>query len=390
MKITFDMQAFQSTNRIGGIGKYNYDFLSTLFSLYPDNDYTLVYNQTSQLDVPLDVRRASRLRSKVIRYFPGNDWNILNQWLYIAGYAQTGSDITHILSPFEIQSHTVIPNSLLPKNTVITLYDFIPHLYQDLYLKGKIARQHYYKRLNILRSASLILAISEATRQDAIRLFQVPEEKVINIGIAPSSEYYREESQGTRSDFIRRKFGIPGNFVLTVSNLDHRKNLKALLKSYSALPAHIRREYPLVLVTNSSPQHMENDQDIQQYLNLQEATFAFKVLYSVTNDELRTLYNLCNLFVFASLYEGGGLPVVEAMKCGAPVVAGNTSSIPEFVGRMDNLFDPTNMEEITNAIEEMLTNEHFRSEIQAYGLEQAKQITWERVVHRVMQAYQGL
>lgn len=387
MKITYDMQAFQSVNRIGGIGRYNHEFLSVLFSLYPENDYTLIYNRTSQLDIPLNVQKSSLLNSKVIRYLPGNDWNVLNKWIYIKNFALIGADITHILSPFEPHSHTVVPGSFLPKNTVVTLYDFIPYLFQDLYLKNKIVEWQYKERLKILSSAALILAISESTRRDAIRLFHIPEEKVINIGIAPSSEYYREEFQETRWNFLREKYGINGDFVLTVSNLDHRKNLKVLLRAYSILPAYIRSEFPLVLVTNSLFKDMENDEDIRRYLDSKKAPFTLKILYSVPDNVLRTLYNTCTLFVYASLYEGGGLPVLEAMKCGAPVAASNTSSIPEFMGRKDNLFDPARMEDITNMIKEILTNESFRSELQIYGLEHVRRITWERVVHRTMQAY---
>jgi glycosyltransferase involved in cell wall biosynthesis len=391
VKITFDMQAFQSTNRIGGIGKYNHDFLSTLFSLYPENEYNLVYNQTSQLDVPLDIKGALHLNKKVIRYFPGNDWNFFNKWIYRIGFSSIQSNVTHILSPFETQSHCVIPSSLLPKNTVITLYDFIPYLYKDLYLRHPLAWQHYSERLKILRSASLILSISEATRQDAIRLFQVSEDKIVNVGIAPSSEYYREpDNVVNKSIFTKYKYQIPDAFVLTVSNLDHRKNLKSLLKAYSFLPLALREAYPLVLVTNSLPEHIEKDPELQPYLDYQTHPFNLIILYSVSNNELRTLYNTCTLFVYASLYEGGGLPVVEAMRCGAPVVASNTSSIPEFAGRIDNLFDPKNIDDIRNAIENILTNETFRQEIQRHGLEFSKTITWEKVVTKAMKAYKNL
>lgn len=381
------MQAFQSVNRLGGIGRYNLEFLSTLFALYPENDYTLIYNQTSRLDIPLNIQISSVLNSKVIRYLPGNDWNILNKWIYIKNFALTGADINHILSPFEPHSRTVIPGSLVPKNTVVTLYDFIPYLFQDLYLRNKIVEWQYKERLKILSSAALILAISESTRQDAIRLFHVPEERVINIGIAPSSEYYHEHIKDHHSDFLKEQYGVYGDFVLTVSNLDHRKNLKVLLKAYSALPANIRRDFPLVLVTNSPSKEMENDEEIRCYLDPQNLSFTLKILYSIPDNVLRILYNKCALFVYASLYEGGGLPVLEAMKCGAPVVASNTSSIPELMGRKDNLFDPARMDDITNLIRETLTNERFRSELRAYGLEHVGQITWEQVAHRTMQAY---
>jgi glycosyltransferase involved in cell wall biosynthesis len=387
MKISFDVQAFQSVNRIGGIGKYNYDFLATLFQSYPDNEYTLIHNGTDKEKLTEPLVKFKNVHPRVVRYFPGNDLNPLNQWLSLLDYRLEFADITHILSPFEPQKHTVIPNKLLPARTVLTIYDFIPYIFKDLYLNSAVEEKLYMERMKILASADLMLAISEATRKDAINLFSVPPEKIVNIGIAPSNGYYKINSSDTNLFLdMKKRHGIIGKFVLTVSNLDHRKNLSTLLEAFLSLPDHILSEYFFVIVTNSDPKHVADNKKISEILNRAGKT-KIVFLYYLSDQDLCLLYNACDLFVYASLYEGGGLPVVEAMKCGAPVIASNTSSIPEYVGRNDNLFNPLDMKDIAHSMENILTDESFRKEVGEYGLEFSKSITWENVVKRVVAAY---
>ena len=390
MIITFDMQAFQSANRIGGIGKYNHDYLKTLFQLYPQNTYNLLYNGQNKHPETANWENISGSRSKNIRYLPGNDWNPINKWIGLCNLHFIDADIFHILSPFESQQNTVIPNKRLPKKTVLTIYDFIPYIYQNLYLSSPTAKKKYLERAKIMDSASMILAISEATRQDAINLFNVPPEKIINIGIASSDDYYKiTNPENELKEKLKKLFLISGQFVLTVSNTDHRKNLPALLQVFSSLPRTILDEFTLIVVTNSQPQYIESHPDIAPYL-VEGTNAKIKFLYSVSNNDLCLLYNTCSTFIYASLYEGGGLPVIEAMKCGAAVIASNTASIPEFAGRTDNLFDPKNVDDIRHAIENILTNDAFHHEIQKHGLEFSKTITWGNVVNKAMKAYKTL
>jgi glycosyltransferase involved in cell wall biosynthesis len=391
MKILFDMQAHQAANRIGGIGKYNYDFLTTLFSLYPNHQYRLIYNN-SYSDKPVYEfkNENSLVKSQAVNYLPGNDLNPLNHWIQYLVYRFSSADIIHILSPFEEQRLAVILNEHLPHKTIITVYDFIPLIFKNLYLSAPLAEQMYLERTKILKSAGMILAISEATRQDAINLFNIPSEKVVNIGIAPSDDYYKvNETELNIIEEVKTKYEITGNFILTVSNIDHRKNLGRLLSSYLSLPKYLIEEFPLVVVTNSDPKYINASTEISEAISLGGKT-RIRFLYGVSNQELRMLYNSCSLFVYASLYEGGGLPVIEAMKCGAPVVASNTSSIPEYVGRSDNLFNPYKVDDIACMLEKMLTDSEFCQKIRQHGLDFSKNFTWEAVVKKAVGAYDQL
>jgi glycosyltransferase involved in cell wall biosynthesis len=383
------MQAFQSVNRIGGIGKYNQAFLECLFQLYPDNEYLMLYNGNNKERI-FEAKEFKIARQRVIRYFPGNDLNPFNRWIQIMNYHFKFTDILHILSPFEPQQNTVIANKMLPAKTVLTIYDFIPYIFKDLYLPSAISRDLYSERLKLLKSAKLLLSISEATKKDAINLFNIRPEKIINIGLAASNDYYKIDNLS--SDIIldvKKKYQIDGNFILTVSNLDHRKNLLTLLQAFSSLPDYIHKEFSLVVICNSEPEYVKNNQAISELLDKNNKV-RIKFLYFIPNNDLLILYNSCYLFVYASLYEGGGLPVLEAMKCGSPVIASNSSSIPEYMGRKDTLFNPSDINDIRNSMVNVLTNDDFRSEIRKHGLEFSKNFSWQNVARKAFLAYESI
>ncbi len=385
MRLGFDMQAVQSVNSIGGIGVYNRSLLGRMIELYPENEYELFFN--GQYDIGKQpFVRSTNTHIHAIRYLKGNDLNPFNRYIHLATYGLKPLNLLHILSPFEPQTHTVIAGKLF-SNTVVTIYDFIPLIFKELYLPSPIHLKLYFDRLKILRSANLLVSISEATRRDAIELLGLAPEKIVNVGIAPSSDFRKlDSSYASVISQIKEKHGIQGPFVMTVSNLDHRKNLVTLLRAFTSLPDFILREIPLIVVCNSDPEYVERDSDVSSLLNHSAARIKF--LYFVPVDELVALYNSCHLFVYASLYEGGGLPVVEAMKCGAPVLASNTSSIPEYVGRPDALFNPRDQANIADSMLRVLTDEGLRNELGRYGEEHAKNFSWDGVVRKTIQAYE--
>lgn len=385
MRLGFDMQAIQSVNSIGGIGVYNRSLLSHMIKLYPENEYELFFNGRYDLGQQPFVT-AANTHIHTIQYLHGNDLNPLNKYIHLANYELKGLNLLHILSPFEPQAHTVISSKLFTK-TVVTIYDFIPLIFKELYLPSSIHLKLYFDRLKILKSANLLLSISEATRRDAIELLGLAPEKIVNVGIAPSSDFRKLGSSSTIDALqIVQKHNIQGPFVMTVSNLDHRKNLVTLLKAFTSLPDFILREFSLIVICNSDPKYVERNSDVSELLN--HGLARIKFLYFIPIDELVALYNTCHLFVYASLYEGGGLPAVEAMKCGAPVLASNTSSIPEYIGRADALFDPRDHASIADSMLHVLTNEAFRKELGQYGEEHARNFSWDGVAKRTMQAYE--
>jgi len=309
----------------------------------------------------------------------------VNKLIKYTNYRSKSFDILHILSPFEHQCNAVIPDRVSSSKVVVTIYDFISFIFKESYLSSAMSRMLYSKRLRILQSADLILSISEFTRRNAIALFNIPSDKIVNIGMAASDDFYKIDDVVSCSD-VKKKHGIDGKFVLTVSNLDKRKNLICLLSAFSALPEQMLKEYSLVVVCNSPLHLIQANSEINKLINQKNVNIKF--LYFISDQDLNALYNACHLFVYASLYEGGGLPVIEAMKCGAPVIASNIPSISEFAGRSDILFDPNNMDDILHAILNVLTDEDFRVEIKNYGQIHSKNLSWKNVVRKAMESYE--
>ncbi|MBC7415403.1 MAG: glycosyltransferase family 4 protein [Herminiimonas sp.] len=263
---------------------------------------------------------------------------------------------------------------------VAVLYDFIPWLFPQQYLDDVPGyRDWYAMRLAALQRFDLLLAISEATRNDAIRILGMSPDQVVNISGAASPMFTPPPADAPLVSLT--KFGIHRPFVLYTGNVDFRKNQAGMLRAYALLPEVLRSQHQLVLT-----QVLERDSFFSDVRASGLDADDVVVTGHITDEEMIALYTRCALFVFPSLYEGFGLPILEAMACGAAVIAGDNSSIPEIVGRADMLFDASDPAAIAAAMQAVLDNDGLRRELQAYGIERAKVFTWERSAARAWSA----
>ncbi len=170
--------------------------------------------------------------------------------------------------------------------------------------------------------------------------------------------------------------------------IDHRKNIEGLIRAFTKLPTSLRKAHQLAVVCSTSPENRH----ILQHLATQQGLSKDELVLTgfVPENDLVNLYNLCALFVFPSWHEGFGLPVLEAMRCGAPVIGANTSSLPEVIGWDEALFDPRSDEEIAKTIEHALSDATFRSEIIRHGKKQSTKFSWDKSAHRAIAAMERL
>lgn len=390
MRLVFDMQAFQSVNKTGGIGRFNSAFLLELVDQWPEQQFDLILNGTLGLIPSITEIFRNQDRIKSIDYLPGNDLNKANKGIFINQVKPKKGDIFHILSPLEPQSHTVIHHPNSDCLVVSTIYDFIPFLFQDQYLPSRQDVENYMERIALLKKCDYFFSISDQTKTDAVNILQVPADKILNIGIAPSEAFYNfQGKEKTQSREVLHRLGIPSKFILSVSNLDPRKNLTRLIEAYCQLPALIRNEYYLLLVSNTPVELLVANSDLTKLLEKDEAK-NIRILYSISDTLLNSLYNNCSLFIMASLYEGGGLPIIEAQRCGAPVIASNSSSLPEFLGNKLGLFDPKDVTEISSKMEEVLINQHLADRFRKDGEAYSAQYNWKTIVTNVKEAYRKI
>jgi glycosyltransferase involved in cell wall biosynthesis len=389
MRIAIDIQGLQTAgSRHRGIGQYTYHLLKTMLEIdHGENEFFLLGN--SNLALP-EIQDLATHRYVTLEYPKNNQQisEIVNRLALLGGKV----DIFHVASPMETDPDVVIPpfDETLPFKTICTLYDIIPYIFQDKYLSHDIHRERYMYRLNGMINADHIFSISECTMRDAIQYLGIGKDKITNImaGVSPFFQIpLSDDEKSYWRTHIERKFGIDSSFIFCTGGADWRKNLEGLIKAFSKLPASLRNKYQLVITCALTEQEMQHYNDIGSKYGLGR---EFILTNFVSQEELRALYSLCTLFVFPSLYEGFGLPVAEAMSCGAPVIAANDSSLPEVVGKAGILVDPGSTQCLRDEIIRVLMDDQLRTDMSRLSLEQGRSFTWEKVAARVLETYRHI
>jgi glycosyltransferase involved in cell wall biosynthesis len=398
MRLIFDLFPSQTTSRLRGIGRFTLSLAKAMAAQAGNHDMRLLANglyreSTVQLGnefrglvppgayaaythVPLDPRQDDLRQEQTASA------------LIHAAYQAIGPDAILCASPFEGWGERgVVPQAVgtLPGGLKIAiLYDFIPWLFPKQHLDPATDYKAWYtRRLQALRQYDLLLAISEATRHDAIRLLGIAPERVVNISGAADPQFRRLPESAIAAIDLRRH-GIEKPFILYTGNSDHRKNLAGILTAFARLPSNVRDAHQLVV----------NQVGNVELFRMQVAAAGLRhdsvvVTGRIVDSALVALYNCCKVFVFPSLYEGFGLPVLEAMACGAAVIAGDNSSIPEVIGRADMLFDATSPQAISATLLRALTDDDWRVELKIYGIERARHFSWNKTAQVAWQAIEA-
>ena len=271
--------------------------------------------------------------------------------------------------------------------TAAIVYDLIPAIFDDLYFRERAARSSFFATMDVLRTADLLLAISDASRQDAIAWLDLDPERIVNISAAADDRFRPLGLSEHERTSIARGMELTRPFVMYVSGSDPRQNLTGAVAAFAALPPEVRSRHQLLLVSRMTEAAAA---DLQQYAETLGVEPDGLVLASdLSDDDLVRLLNACAAFFLPSLYEGFGLPVLEAMQCGAPVLAAGTSSIPEIVNRADVLFDAARPESAAGTLQRILTDEALRRDLAEWGVRRAKHFTWERSARIALDALQA-
>jgi glycosyltransferase involved in cell wall biosynthesis len=357
--VLLDLQGTQSAAHGGrGIGRYLTE-LATALEQWHSGAVTK-YVLDPRLPYPPEVRRLIKHRRTVT----------------LADLDGAEPRIYHVGSPFELDLpiDAVWPRAVRRRaRLVVTLYDLIPLLFP----RDPATRRRYFARLELVRRADRLLALSEATARDAAEHLKVAAERIRVVGAAPSEHFRPGASEEPRLP------GIEPGYVFYTGGIDPRKNIPRLLRAYARLPGPLRSRHQLVVVCAGS-----DDELAALRADAASVGAAERVLFPgfVSDETLVSLYQACELFVFPSLYEGYGLPVAEAMACGAPVIAARTSSLPELVADPRALFDPLDIASMAETLERALTDEQWRQELRQQKLDH----TWRGVAERTAAVYDEL
>lgn len=401
MRLVYDLSPCQTSSRFRGIGRFTLSLAEGMARSRGEHNIYALANS-------FHPESIEDLRQKLAPQLPPGHFSTYS---YIDPASMAGDNTTHTAVANALIQHAYqgpIPDAViyappfegwsekgvisLPYGNVpaafrvAVLYDFIPWLFPEQYLNSSAPgyRAWYERRLMALHKFDLLLAISEATRQDAINILGIPPGRVVNISGA-ASPMFRPMPAAEQGKHAISRFGISRPFVLYTGNADYRKNLDGMLHAYAHLPRELRRMHQLVL--NQVGDDIRGFRRKVQELGLADDEVV--VTGHITDNELICLYTQCKVFVFPSLYEGFGLPILEAMACGAPVIAADNSSIPEVVGRSDVLFDASKPAAIAAALQNVLTSDGLRNELASYSIERAQFFSWDRTAKLAWEAIES-
>jgi glycosyltransferase involved in cell wall biosynthesis len=286
---------------------------------------------------------------------------------------------------FDAYLHSTPPvcfASRIPQIIIIPDMSF----YFDHSMSTLLRRIIYILYLLSSRKSAKIITLSEKSKCDIVKILSIEESKIEIVHLAADETIFRPIDKAIAKKALQEKYGIRGNFVLSVpGSLIHRKNVDLLVRAYSRLPAEIRKAHKLVIVGKKEGS-MADRQRYAAFLDmLNELNLAYDVVVTgyIPHEDLSLFYTSSDLFVYPSLYEGFGLPPLEAMACGTPVVVSKTSSLPEVVGSDALLVDPDDERELSVAIARVLTDTNLRARLRKGGLIRASTFSWRESADNV-------
>lgn len=268
--------------------------------------------------------------------------------------------------------------------TALTLYDLIPLAREKSYLRDHRVKAWYYEKLECLKKADVLLAISDFAAREAVDLLGLPQDHIFNISAANDGSFHRLPVSQENLWKTCTHYGIQRPYVMYAGGMDPRKNLDGLIRAYAALPINVRREHQLVIAGTASPEELKKLHAVIVALNLQDEEVV--LVGYVPDSDLVALYNACKLYVFPSFHEGFGLPALEAMACGAVVIGADATSLPEVIGHPRAMFDPASRHSMSECILRALTNEALRKELLQHAGAQVRKFSWESSAERALHA----
>jgi len=402
VRIVIDMQGAQTESRFRGIGRYTMSFAKSICrnrgehevilavsGLFPETIGSIRAEFNDLL--PQENIRVWYAPGPVLEAQPGNQSRRkVAEVIREAFITSFEPDIVHISSLFEGYGDDAVTSIGLFAHHVpvsVSLYDLIPLLNPDHYLKPNPSyADYYYGKVQHLKRASLLLAISDCSRQEVLDNIGFDSEKVVNISTAVDDFFRQVDVRAVDVSKLNEKFKLDRPFVLYTGGSDNRKNLRRLIEAYAALPYSLRLEHQLLFAGKMSDENIHELIANASKCGLDRDELVFTGY--VSDEELVQLFNLCKLFVFPSWHEGFGLPALEAMACGAPVISASNSSLQEVIGLHEAMFDPFDVQAISAKMVEGLTDTDFRARLCANGVKQASKFSWDLTGKKAFSAWQ--
>jgi glycosyltransferase involved in cell wall biosynthesis len=369
MKIAFDARPLVKYKT--GIGKYTENLLRHICDISSDSELLLFSNKEISFNKEKNVEYA--IRKRLFGKYNSSLWFQLSLPFYLNSRSDNKIDLFHGTMAMLPLAATV--------PMVITIYDLVLEKFPEtMYWKNWLSLKTLMRAS--ARKALKIIAISENTKKDIMDCFGIEDEKIRVIYLGVDRQFSPQPDPNEAG--VLSKYNLPSGYILSVGTLEPRKNILRLINAYKMVASSGEPVPKLVIVGG----HGWRNEDLGKLVR--ESGLADRVVLVgyVPDEDLPTLYRNATVFVYPSLYEGFGLPPLEAMACGTPVITSNLSSIPEVVGDAGIVIDPYNTTEIARAIASVLNNEELRESLRTSGLVRSRLFNWDKTALETLKLYQ--
>lgn len=361
-----------------GIGTYTRNIVRALGRLDQNNEYVLI-------GAPDKVAEIGPL--------PPNFHNVplLHRDTTRKGYLEFRSTIKRLRCDLLHVPHLFWMPRALPCPYVITVHDVLEHMYRARDRSSLRRSLHFQLTGHVLKNAERVFAVSKFTKGEIERLFHVPPGHVEVIYNAIDERFLRGHASDTDRQFLAERYQITYPFLLYAGRISPQKNLVRIIEAFSALKAELEKDekYPdlkLVIIGDELSKHP----DLRRTVIRSAVQNDVRFLGFIPIEVLRIFYDAAKIFVFPSLYEGFGLPPLEAMAHGTPVLTSNSSSLPEVVGNAAVMVNPENVFEIMRGLHRVLLDQTLRDKLKRRGYEQVKRFSWDESARQVLTGYRDV
>jgi len=397
MRIAIDLQGAQTDSRFRGIGRYTLGLVKGLLNIESEHEFFLLIDE-SRKESAASIRKSlsfTKAKKTFLSWRSVGNTAFIHRDITPARYDSNviyqkvielcRPDVLLNTSFFEgyHESYT-FPWEKVTKLTHIAgiAYDFIPYENPKEFFVNTEYKNFYYEKLDCFKKFDLLCGISDFTTS---RIgVHIPNTSKVSISSDVASHFKEKKIKDDESYAIRNKYNIRDKFVLYSGGGDVRKNITELIEAYGLLKKELQNEYQLVIVCGKQEEAIARLKDYAKKCGIIKNNI--NILSFIDTEDLICLYNSCSLFCFPSKEEGFGLTPLEAMRCGAPVICANATSLPEVMGYPDALFDPDNPSDLQRLLEKYLINENERQTLIMHGKMQQKKFSWNKTARNCLSA----
>ena len=368
MKIAIDLRPLMG-GKISGVEVYIKSMLEALFELDQENEYVLWYNAFKEVDIshfpkdyPNVTIKRTRIPNKILNLFLS-----LMRWPKLDRLIGEGIDVLWVPDP------RPAPVSSKCKK-VITFHDLS---FEDFKYSFNFKTRLWHKLLRPKKEAleaDRIIAVSKFTRNQLIGEYGIDERK-IEVIYEAASEKLRPLNLPKSFEIIKRKYDLPNNYFLCLSTLEPRKNIAGIIEAYLVWQESTQVDVALVVAGKKYPE-IFNETKLKKHPNIHLTGF-------IDEEDKALLYQHALAFLYPSLYEGFGLPILEAMQCGTPVITSDATSMPEVAEEAAILVNPNDIKEIKRAMHEVYRDEQLRHRLIKAGFDQAQKFSWKKAAQQI-------